>query len=137
MGSDYEFFGRPEWKAVERTYGLAFAKTRSMDPTLMYQAAANKTVDVISAFSTDGRISAFDLCILEDNRGAIPPYDAVILASPRVVRDHPAVIRSLQGLAGTINADRMRRLNLLVDQQKQSPAQVAGKFLRELPTAKQ
>jgi len=137
IGGDYEFFGRPEWKAVEATYGLAFAKTRSMDPTLMYQAAANKTVDVISAFSTDGRIAAFDLCILEDNRGAIPPYDAVILASPRVARDHPEVIRSLQGLAGTINADRMRRLNLLVDQEKQSPAQVAGTVLRELPTPKQ
>lgn len=137
IGGDYEFFGRPEWKAVESTYGLAFAKTRSMDPTLMYQAAANKTVDVISAFSTDGRIAAFDLCILEDNRGAIPPYDAVILASPRVARDHPEVIRSLQRLAGTINADRMRRLNLMVDQEKQSPAQVAGTFLRELPIPKQ
>ena len=47
-----------------------------MDPSLMYQAVANGQVDVISAFSTDGRIAALDLVLLEDERGAIPPYDA-------------------------------------------------------------
>ena len=32
--------------------------TRTMDPSLMYQAVASKQVDVISAYSTDGRIAA-------------------------------------------------------------------------------
>ena len=136
IGSDYEFLGRPEWKAVSSIYDFTFGQTRSMDPSLMYQAAANGTVDVISAFSTDGRIAALDLCILEDNRRAIPPYDAVILASPRIMRESPEVVQALQSLAGTISADRMRRLNLLVDQQQQNPAQVAEAFLRELPASK-
>lgn len=136
MGADYEFLGRPEWKAIVTTYGLTFQSSRSMDPTLMYQAAANGNVDVISAFSTDGRIAALDLCVLEDDRSAIPPYDAMILASARVAREHPTVIRALQSLAGRISAERMRALNLLVDQQKQSPAQVAGKFLAALQAEK-
>ena len=38
-----------------------------MDSSLMYQAVAQGTVDVISAFSTDGRIAALDLVVLEDD----------------------------------------------------------------------
>ena len=132
MGGDYEFFGRAEWMAIRDTYGLAFAAQRTMDPSLMYQAAASGQVDVISAFSTDGRIAAFDLLVLEDERGAIPPYDAIILAGPRLVRDRPDVVAALRELAGTIDAARMRAMNLAVDQDGASPAAVAGAFLREM-----
>jgi osmoprotectant transport system permease protein len=132
MGGDYEFFGRREWFSIRDTYGLAFSAQRTMDPSLMYQAAASGQVDVISAFSTDGRIAAFDLLVLEDERGAIPPYDAVILAGPRLVRERPEVVAALRQLAGTIDAARMRGMNLAVDQEGASPAAVAEAFLREL-----
>ena len=133
IGGDYEFFGRPEWRDIRDAYGLKFASKRSMDSSLMYQAAANESVDVISAFSTDGRIAALNLMVLEDDRGAIPPYDAVILVSPVLVRKHPAVIEALRGLVGTIDADRMRQMNLSVDELGQTPAVVATEFLREGP----
>jgi osmoprotectant transport system permease protein len=50
-----------------------------MDPALMYTAIEQGQVDVISAFSSDGRVAALDLVTLEDDRGAIPPYDAVLI----------------------------------------------------------
>ncbi|MCZ6548859.1 MAG: ABC transporter permease, partial [Deltaproteobacteria bacterium] len=131
MGGDYEFFGRPEWRDIRDAYGLRFESKRSMDSSLMYQAAANGSIDVISAFSTDGRIAALNLRILEDDRGAIPPYDAVILVSPVLVRKHPAVVESLRLLVGTIDADRMRQMNLSVDELGRTPADVAAEFLRE------
>jgi osmoprotectant transport system permease protein len=131
IGGDYEFFGRPEWAAIRDTYGLMFSGQRTMDSSLMYQAVAGGDVDVISAFSTDGRIAAFDLVVLEDERGAIPPYDAVILAGPRLVRERPDVVAALRQLTGTIEAERMRRMNLAVDQDGASPAAVADAFLRE------
>ena len=132
VGGDYELFQRPEWKSVARIYGLTFAEQRSMDPSLMYEAAKNGAVDVIGAFSTDGRIAAYDLVVLEDDRGAIPPYDALILASDRLVRERPAVIDGLRALAGRIDADTMRRMNREVDQEKRTPAAVAGVFLDRL-----
>ncbi|HEY8516767.1 MAG TPA: ABC transporter permease/substrate-binding protein [Candidatus Binatia bacterium] len=131
IGSDYEFFSRPEWRALQETYGLRFAERRSMDPSLMYQAAAVGEVDVISAFSTDGRIAALDLRVLVDDRGAIPPYDAVVLASARLAREHPEVIAALRALAGTIDAARMRRANLEVDERGRGPREVG----RELAAA--
>jgi osmoprotectant transport system permease protein len=97
----------------------------------MYQAVANGQVDVISAFSTDGRIAALDLILLEDERHAIPPYDAVVLASARLVREHPEAIAALRSLNGTIDADQMRRMNLAVDQDGKSPRAVAEEFLSQ------
>jgi osmoprotectant transport system permease protein len=132
LGGDFEFFGRPEWKAIRDTYSLNFAGTRTMDPSLMYQAVDSKQVDVITAYSTDGRIAALDLALLDDNRQAIPPYDAVILVGPRLLREHPDVVAALRQLAGTIDADRMRKMNLAADQDGTSPAAVAESFLAEL-----
>jgi len=95
----------------------------------MYQAVANDQVDLIGAFSTDGRIAALDLVLLEDERHAIPPYDALILAGARLVREHPDAIAALRELSGAIDADRMRRMNLAVDQDGASPEGVARQFL--------
>jgi osmoprotectant transport system permease protein len=129
IGGDYEFFGRTEWRALRAAYGLEFTNTRSMDSSLMYQAAAQGDVDVISAFSTDGRITALGLRVLDDDRGAIPPYDAIILASPRLAHRHPEVIESLARLAGTIDDAHMRQMNLAVDRDGASPGAVAAEFL--------
>ena len=96
----------------------------------MYQArGAAAQVDVISAFSTDGRIAALDLAVLDDDRRAIPPYDAVVLASARLAREQPEVLAALRPLAGAIDADTMRRLNAAVDQDGESAGAVARAFL--------
>ena len=100
-----------------------------MDPSLMYQAVAGGQVDVISAFSTDGRIAAFDIRLLEDDRSAIPPYDAIVLVGPRIARESPEVIEALQALAGSIDEAVMRRMNLEVDRGGRFPAEVAREFL--------
>lgn len=129
MAGDYEFFSRPEWTALVDTYGLRFRDRRSMDASLMYGAVASAQVDVISAFSTDGRIAALGLTVLTDDRHVIPPYDAVLLASPRLAREAPDVLAALRPLDGVIDADRMRHLNAAVDQDGESPGAVARAFL--------
>jgi len=136
IGGDYEFFQRMEWKSIQSTYGLTFSAERSMDPSLMYQALTNGDVDVISAFSTDGRIAALDLTVLTDDRGVIPPYDAIILASERLNREHPEAVTSLKSLIGTIDAERMRRMNLAVDRDHRTPDSVAAEFIGSLSAQK-
>lgn len=128
IGGDYEFFARPEWAAIESTYALEFREERSMDPSLMYPAVAAREVDVVSAYSTDGRIAAFGLTVLEDDRGAIPPYDAVILARPGLDRDQPEAFAAFAGLEGAIDAESMRRMNAKVDEAGETPARVAAAF---------
>ena len=114
IGGDYEFFRRPEWSSVRDAYGLAFREERTFDPSLMYRAVADRDVDVISAFSTDGRIAGYDLVVLEDPREALPPYDAVLLLSEAAAR-RPALVAVLEPLVGAIDDDAMRRANKWVD----------------------
>ena len=129
VGGDYEFFQRAEWRAIVQAYGLGFREQRSMDPSLMYDALARGNVDVIGAFSSDGRIAALDLVLLTDDRGAIPPYDAILLAGRRLSEREPGALRALESLAGRITPDAMRRMNLEVDAKQATPHEVARRFL--------
>ncbi|MGH7803676.1 MAG: glycine betaine ABC transporter substrate-binding protein, partial [Candidatus Binatia bacterium] len=135
IGGDYEFFARPEWRSLETSYGLRFREQRTMDPSLLYEAAASGEVDVVSAYSSDGRIAAYDLVVLEDDRRAIPPYDAVILASARFARERPAALAALRALEGRIDPETMRRLNRAVDADGRAPAEVALELLDQLFTS--
>ncbi len=124
IGGDYEFFARPEWANVEKAYGLQFAVRRSYQPTFMYRAVSDGDVDVISAFSSDGRIAQYDLKLLTDPKSALPPYDAVLLVSPKRARD-AKLVAALVPLIGRIDLHSMQRANLMVDAAKQTPEAAA------------
>jgi osmoprotectant transport system permease protein len=126
LGADLEFLSRPEWAAVEGAYGLKFKRQAEYQPTFMYRALTSGQADVISAFSSDGRIAADDLVVLSDPRHALPPYDAVVLVSPKRAGD-ARLIGALRPLIGKIPVDAMRAANLSVDrdQDKATPAQAA------------
>ena len=129
LGSDLEFLGRPEWATLRRAYGLTFAEEKSYNPTFMYRAIADGSVDVISAFSSDGRIAADNLVVLADIKHAIPAYDAVILISPRR-RNDVALRAALMPLIGAIPVERMRQANYMVDRDAgKSTVQEAARFL--------
>jgi osmoprotectant transport system permease protein len=130
MGSDYEFFSRPEWYALREAYNLELKEQKSFDPALMYSAAADGEVDVITAFSTDGRIIAYDLTILDDTRHAFPPYDAIVLVSPEASED-AAFMNALRPLDGAISDEAMREANKLVDVDKR-PVRAAADYLMGL-----
>jgi osmoprotectant transport system permease protein len=111
IAGDYEFFSRPEWRAIRTAYGLTFRAERTMQPEFMYPAAASGEVDVVAAYTSEGRVAEFDLVVLDDPKHAIPPYDAVILLAPRDAGDR-ALAEALRPLVGAIDADLMREANL-------------------------
>jgi osmoprotectant transport system permease protein len=130
LGSDYEFLKRGEWARLASTYRFEPARTVTIDPSLMYAALSRGEVDLISAFSSDGRIAELDLLVLSDPERALPPYDAVLLLSPRVA-GAAALVRALEPLLGAIPVERMRRANQMVDreQDKRTPEQAAAWLL--------
>ena len=136
LGSDLEFLSRPEWVALKTAYGLNFGGEKSFSPTFMYRALETKTVDVISAFSSDGRIAANNLAVLTDPKGAAPSYDAVILIAPRRAKD-ATLLRALTPLIGAITVERMREANLRVDRDeaKATPKEAAAFLATGLPAA--
>lgn len=131
IAGDYEFFGRPEWEAVRRSYGLTFREQRQMQPEFMYGAAANGEVDVIAGYTSDGRIAQHDLVVLDDPRQAIPPYDAILLIAPRRANDR-AVIDALRPLLDAIDVTRMRAANLRATGGGSSPKEAARWLWEEM-----
>jgi osmoprotectant transport system permease protein len=111
IAGDYEFFSRPEWAGLQKAYGLSFRAQRQMQPDFMYAAVASGEVDVIAGYTSDGLIVKYDLMVLDDNRHAIPPYDAIVLASPKRAEDQ-ALRATLTPLLGRIDIATMREANL-------------------------
>ena len=134
VGGDPEFFERPEWIAVRDAYGLSFARSRNFAPTFMYNALASGEADVISAYTSDGRIAADRLVVLEDPEGALPSYDAMLMLSPRIAEDD-GVIAALTPLLGAISVEAMREANLAVDREdgkKLTPKAAAAELAKSL-----
>ena len=87
IAGDYEFFERPEWKAIRDAYGLHFRSSARCSRTSCTRPRPAGDVDVVSAYTSDGRIAQFDLDVLDDPKHAIPPYDAILLLSPKRAND--------------------------------------------------
>ncbi len=134
VGGDPEFFERPEWIAVRDAYGLRFGRTRNFAPTFMYNALQSGEADVISAYTSDGRIAADRLVVLADPEGALPSYDALLMLSPRIAAEE-GVVAALQPLIGAISVEAMREANFAVDREdadKLTPKQAAAELAEKV-----
>ena len=95
----------------------------------MYHAIDHHQIDVIDAFTTDGRIAAYHLQVLKDDRHAFPAYQAAPLVRQAILIAHPEIAKVLNLLANQISDADMRAMNYAVDVEKKSPAEVAHAFL--------
>lgn len=127
LGTDPEFLERPEWASVRRTYGIAFRANRSFSPSFMYDALASGEADVITAYTSDGRVAADRLVVLSDPEQAIPGYDALLMVNARRLGDE-RLMAALRRLVGSIRVEDMRTANYMVDRptDKRTPAQAAA-----------
>lgn len=131
IGVPAEFMQRPDaFPGLQKTYAINFGDIRQMDPGLIYKAIENNNVDVILAFSTDGRIAAYHLKILQDDKHFFPPYYAAPLIRTDVLKVHPEIALALQPLVNLIDDKTMQQLNYQVDVLKKSPEEVAKEFLK-------
>ena len=129
----YEFVEREDGlPGLRRAYGLAPGSVQPMQQAIKYRAAAHGDADVIDVYTTDGRLITYDLVVLDDDRGFFPPYQAAPLMRGETVRAHPEAAAALALLAGALDEEAMRRLNLRLQEGKEAEAVVAADALREL-----
>lgn len=126
-----EFMGRKDgYLGLKKMYDLNI-RTVVISDAVMYKAAYEKKLDVIDGYSTDGRLKAFNLVILKDDKGIFPPYYAAPVIREDVLQKYPELKDVFNQLAGKINDSIMTELNYRVDYLKQSPEKVAKDFLME------
>jgi osmoprotectant transport system permease protein len=124
-----EFMGRQDgYLGLKSKYRLNIP-TVVISDAVMYKAAFEQKLDVISGYSTDGRLKAYDLVTLEDDKTIFPPYYAAPLVRLDVLAKYPQLQPTLELLSGLINDSVMTELNYRVDYQKQLPEKVALDFM--------
>ena len=132
VGTDPEFATREDGlPQIARIYGFSFKNYNSMAPGIMYEAIKNGEVDAISAYTTDTRNDLYKLKVLEDDKDALPPYDAVILVTETFSQKNPGAMEAIAQLNGRIDQDTMRRLNGEYDLEGRESRDIARDFLKE------
>ncbi|MBF8745618.1 glycine betaine ABC transporter substrate-binding protein [Pseudomonas putida] len=133
---DTEFANRPDGLVgLKAMYDLQVgrANIRQMDAGLVYTAMRNNQVFAGLVYTTDGRLSAFNLKLLEDDKHYFPDYTAAPVIRKAVLDASPQLADLLKPLAEQLDDETMRQLNAKVDVEHQSPSAVAAAFLREHP----
>src|SRR6185312_9362445 len=124
-----EFMGREDgYLGLKKVYHLNIRNVVISD-AVMYKAAYEKKLDVISGYSTDGRLKAFDLVVLEDDKKIFPPYYAAPIVRQEVLSQYPELETALNMLAGRIDDSIMTGLNYKADYLNQAPEKIAKDFL--------
>ncbi|MEX1023940.1 MAG: glycine betaine ABC transporter substrate-binding protein [Planctomycetota bacterium] len=129
-GFSAEFTDRPDgWPGLSAAYGLELVTVRAMEHALAYEAVANGTLDLVDAYSTDGKLVRYGLTVLEDDRGFFPPYQAAPVVRGQLLRERPEVRATLERLASRLDDERMGALNFAVEVEGRGFREVAHEFL--------
>lgn len=118
-------------QGFKKEYGFDFGTVRPMQIGLVYDALNSEKLDVALGYSTDGRIAAYDLKVLKDDKQFFPPYAASAVATNELLRQHPELKTTINKLTGKISTSEMQRLNYEADGKGKEPAVVAEEFLKK------
>lgn len=111
-----EFLQRQDgWEPLSRRYGLAMRNVGGMEHALGYSALASGKIDLMDAYSTDAQIAQFDLVVLQDDLRYFPQYKAIFLYRLDMPK---GALDALNSLAGTIDEEKMIRLNAEAERTK-------------------
>lgn len=131
IGVPPEFLERADgFQGLKQHYDFD-APVVEMNASLMYEALKSGRVDVAVGYSTDGRIEAFDLKVLEDDQQYFPPYECAPLVRQDFAEANPKVVKVINKLAGKISTEQMTALNSAVDHEGKNEQDVARAFLKQ------
>ncbi|MDE2616998.1 MAG: ABC transporter permease subunit [Burkholderiales bacterium] len=130
FGLSQEFIGRTDgWPGLQKAYALRQARARGLDHGLAYEALAQNQIDVTDVYTTDAKIDAFALRVLEDDSHYFPRYEAVLLHLADLPTRSPRSWAALSRLEGRIDEAAMRRMNAAAELEGKSFQNVAQAFL--------
>ncbi|TFZ06144.1 ABC transporter permease subunit [Ramlibacter henchirensis] len=124
-----EFLGRADgWPGLAGRYGLPH-RPAGIDHGIAYEALAGGRIDVTDIYTTDAKIAELGLTVLEDDAGYFPRYDAVLLYRVDLPDRAPLAWKAISGLAGSIDANLMIRMNGDAELRGRTFAAIAADFV--------
>jgi len=118
--------------AVESTYGFRFPEENVLGypVSTVYRAVDNgKECNFGSVFRTSGYLSALGLTMLDDDRGAFPPYSPSLTVRSDVLENYPDLEPLIDDIASRLDDKTLRALNKKVEVDHEAPQAVASEWL--------
>ncbi|CAM3678781.1 glycine betaine ABC transporter substrate-binding protein [Nocardiopsis rhodophaea] len=132
---DTEYHDRSDGLAQTRedyeisTKDLPNADVQTMDSGVVYTSVAEGKCTVGSAYSTDGRIKALGLKMLEDDQNVFPIYNPAITVKKDFAEKYPMLEEIFGPIAEKLDTETVMELNAQADQEGDAPATVAKEWL--------
>nr|WP_163503687.1 glycine betaine ABC transporter substrate-binding protein [Halomonas socia] len=134
LASNAEFYARDDGlRPLQEMYEFEFGRRNvsRMDTGLTYPALRDGQVDVSVVFATDGRIPAFDLRVLQDDRDYFPAYALTPVIRAETLEEFPELEEQLNALSALLDDATMAELNARVDVERETIERVAESFFEE------
>ncbi|MET9951348.1 glycine betaine ABC transporter substrate-binding protein [Streptomyces sp. NPDC006339] len=119
---------------MQKAYGMSLpaANVRKMDAGIIYtQVSQSDSCLLGEVYTTDGRIKAMDLTVLEDDRQFFPNYNAAPELNAATYAKYPAIADLLGPVTAKLTTAVARELNAEVDVEGRDPHEVAKEWLIE------
>ncbi|MFQ5583605.1 MAG: glycine betaine ABC transporter substrate-binding protein [Calditrichia bacterium] len=133
FGSDHEFSARADGlPGLLEWYGLAGLPTFrviNMDAGLVYQTLKQGSVDAVIGYSTDGRIAAFDLFGLTDDKHYFPVYNPTPVFRQQTLQRFPQIRKILNRIATAITAKDITAMNYRHDVKQERSKLLAREWI--------
>ncbi|GAA0486668.1 glycine betaine ABC transporter substrate-binding protein [Streptomyces stramineus] len=117
---------------MAKAYGMTIpaARIRKMDGGIVYtQVSGGGSCTFGEVFTTDGRIKAMNLAVMEDDKHFFPNYNAAPEINSKAMKKYPAIKAVLDPITAKLTDDVARELNARVDVEGRDPHVVAKEWL--------
>ncbi|MEU5582874.1 glycine betaine ABC transporter substrate-binding protein [Streptomyces huasconensis] len=116
---------------MQKEYGMSVpaGSITKMDTGIIYTQAAKGACAYGEVFTTDGRIKAMDLTVMEDDKRFFPNYNAAPEINSKSLKKHPQMAEVLAPITKKLTNTVARDLNAKVDVEGQDPHEVAKDWL--------
>lgn len=139
-GAKLRFVTAQEWverpdglQHFESIYGFTYPKELHSQAALNmgYEILKNGQADLGLAFTTDARVKAYGLVLLDDDKSAFPVYNPAPLFREEIIKAYPELSEQMKKLSSLLDNETIMGLNEEVDIGKKSVDEVAENFLKE------
>lgn len=132
FATDHEYSVRPDgYPGLAELYGFEFDDVIIMDLGITYAALRDGQVPLAMGFATDGRIPAFGLVNLVDDRQFHPVYNCSPNVLEATLAEYPEIEDILNQVVPLLDNETVQALNATVDIDEEEPVDVAWDFLLE------
>jgi osmoprotectant transport system substrate-binding protein len=127
-----EYAARPDgYPGYKKTYGYTGGKLKSLGTGVVYTQLDKGNCDFGEIFTTDGRLAALGLQVLDDDKKYHPLYNGVWVTRADFNKEHPEMLEVLKPLADSLTTPKMTELNKLKSADGEKEAKIATDYLKK------